>query len=48
VGSPKKDEYRNRFSVDGIMIGRAAIGYQRIFNEIKTCIKLSEHLAPHD
>jgi tRNA-dihydrouridine synthase B len=28
-------EYKNRYGVDGIMIGRAAIGYPWIFNEIK-------------
>jgi tRNA-dihydrouridine synthase B len=28
-------EYRNRYGVDGIMIGRAAIGYPWIFDEIK-------------
>lgn len=36
VDSPQKAlEYKNRFGVDGIMIGRAAIGYPWIFNEIK-------------
>jgi tRNA-dihydrouridine synthase len=28
-------EYKNRYGVDGIMIGRAAIGYPWIFDEIK-------------
>jgi tRNA-dihydrouridine synthase B len=28
-------EYKNKYGVDGIMIGRAAIGYPWIFNEIK-------------
>ena len=28
-------EYRNKYGIDGIMIGRAAIGYPWIFNEIK-------------
>ena len=28
-------EYRNKYGVDGIMIGRASIGYPWIFNEIK-------------
>jgi tRNA-dihydrouridine synthase len=32
--------------VDGIMIGRAAIGYPWIFNEIKHFLKTGEHLAP--
>jgi nifR3 family TIM-barrel protein len=37
VDSPEKAlEYKNKYGVDGIMIGRAAIGYPWIFNEIKT------------
>lgn len=36
IDSPKKAlEYRNKYGIDGIMIGRAAIGYPWIFNEIK-------------
>lgn len=36
IDSPEKAlEYRNRYGVDGIMIGRAAIGYPWIFREIK-------------
>ena len=36
VDSPEKAKsYRERYGVDGIMIGRAAIGYPWIFNEIK-------------
>lgn len=36
IDSPEKAvEYRNRYGVDGIMIGRAAIGYPWIFSEIK-------------
>jgi nifR3 family TIM-barrel protein len=36
IDSPRKAlEYRNRYGVDGIMIGRAAIGYPWIFREIK-------------
>ena len=36
IDSPEKAlEYRNTYGVDGIMIGRAAIGYPWIFNEIK-------------
>ena len=36
IDSPKKAlEYRNTYGIDGIMIGRAAIGYPWIFNEIK-------------
>lgn len=47
IDSPEKAvEYKNRFGVDGIMIGRAAIGYPWIFNEIKHYIKTGEHLPP--
>src|SRR6478609_4500560 len=36
IDSPQKALlYKNRYGVDGIMIGRAAIGYPWIFNEIK-------------
>ncbi|CAF3357589.1 unnamed protein product [Rotaria socialis] len=36
IDSPQKAiEYQNRYGVDGIMIGRAAIGYPWIFREIK-------------
>ena len=37
--------YKNRYGVDGIMIGRAAIGYPWIFNEIKHFIATGEHAA---
>lgn len=47
IDSPEKAlDYRNRFGVDGIMIGRASIGYPWIFNEIKHFIHTGEHLAP--
>ncbi|MBX2845774.1 MAG: tRNA dihydrouridine synthase DusB [Saprospiraceae bacterium] len=47
INSPEKAlEYKNRYGVDGIMIGRAAIGYPWIFNEIKHFFKTGEHLAP--
>ena len=36
IDSPHKaQEYKNRYGVDGLMIGRAAIGYPWIFDEIK-------------
>lgn len=39
IDSPQKAfEYKNRYGVDGIMIGRAAIGYPWIFREIKEYI----------
>lgn len=45
VDSPEKAlEYRNKYGVDGIMIGRAAIGYPWIFDEVKHYMKTGEHL----
>jgi tRNA-dihydrouridine synthase B len=45
IDSPVKAlEYKNRFGVDGIMIGRAAIGYPWIFNEIKHYLQTGKHL----
>jgi tRNA-dihydrouridine synthase B len=45
IDSPEKAlEYKNRYGVDGIMIGRAAIGYPWIFNEIKHFLKTGAHL----
>jgi tRNA-dihydrouridine synthase B len=47
IDSPEKAlECKNRFGVDGIKIGRAAIGYPWIFNEIKYYLKTGEHLPP--
>ncbi|MCP3930068.1 MAG: tRNA dihydrouridine synthase DusB [Bacteroidetes bacterium] len=47
INSPQKAlEYRNRYGVDGIMIGRASIGYPWIFREIKHYFKTGELLAP--
>lgn len=46
IDSPEKAlEYKNRYDVDGIMIGRAAIGYPWIFNEIKYFFETGKHLA---
>lgn len=46
INSPEKAlEYRNKYGVDGIMIGRASIGYPWVFNEIKHFMKTGEHLA---
>ena len=45
IDSPEKAlEYRNTYGVDGIMIGRASIGYPWIFNEIKHYFKTGEKL----
>ncbi|MGN6618088.1 MAG: tRNA dihydrouridine synthase DusB [Ilyomonas sp.] len=45
IDNPQKAlEYKNRYSVDGIMIGRAAIGYPWIFNEIKHFLQTREYL----
>jgi tRNA-dihydrouridine synthase B len=47
IHSPEKAvEYKNRYGVDGIMIGRAAIGYPWIFNEIKYFVRTGQQLAP--
>src|SRR6476620_11853953 len=45
IDSPQKAvEYRNRYGVDGIMIGRAAIGYPWIFREIRHHLQTGETL----
>jgi nifR3 family TIM-barrel protein len=47
IDSPEKAlEYKNKYGVDGIMIGRASIGYPWIFNEIKHFLKTGEKLDP--
>ncbi|MCA6440543.1 MAG: tRNA dihydrouridine synthase DusB [Sediminibacterium sp.] len=38
-------EYKNKYGVDGVMIGRAAIGYPWIFREIKHYTATGETLA---
>ncbi|MEY4884747.1 MAG: hypothetical protein RL151_56, partial [Bacteroidota bacterium] len=47
IDSPEKAMlYRNRYGVDGIMIGRAAIGYPWIFREIKAYMQDGTLLPP--
>lgn len=47
IDSPEKAlEYKNKYGLDGMMIGRAAIGYPWIFREIKHYFKTGEKLPP--
>jgi len=47
IDTPEKAlEYKQKYGVDGIMIGRAAIGYPWIFREIKHYVQTGEHLPP--
>ena len=47
IDSPQKAKlYREKYGVDGIMIGRAAIGYPWIFNEIKSYLNDGELIDP--
>ena len=47
IDTPEKAlAFKKNYGVDGIMIGRAAIGYPWIFNEIKHFLKSGEHLPP--
>ena len=47
IDSPAKAlEYRERYGVDGIMIGRGSIGHPWIFNEVKYFFETGEYLAP--
>lgn len=47
IDSPEKAlEYKNKYGVDGIMIGRAAIGYPWFFREVKHFFATGEKLAP--
>jgi nifR3 family TIM-barrel protein len=46
IDTPEKAlAYKNRYGVDGVMIGRAAIGYPWIFREIKHFLNTGQHLA---
>ncbi len=47
IDSPEKAvTMKNRYGVDGVMIGRASIGYPWFFREVKHYIKTGEHCAP--
>jgi tRNA-dihydrouridine synthase B len=47
IDSPEKaKEYKERYNVDGIMLGRASIGYPWIFNEIKHYLNTGSKLLP--
>ncbi len=47
VNTPEKaKEMRDRFGLDGAMIGRASIGYPWFFKEAKHFLKTGEHIAP--
>ncbi len=47
IDSPQKAlEYKNRYGVDGIMIGRASIGYPWIFREIRHYFETGQLLEP--
>lgn len=47
IDSPQKAlEYKEKFGLDGMMIGRAAIGYPWIFDEIKHYFQTGEFLPP--
>ena len=47
INSPEKAlNYRNKYGIDGIMIGRAAIGYPWIFAEIKHFFNTGNFLSP--
>ena len=43
---PKALAYKNKYGVDGIMIGRAAIGYPWIFREIKHFLQEGKLMQP--
>jgi tRNA-dihydrouridine synthase len=47
VDTPEKAmEMRDKYGLDGAMIGRASIGYPWFFREVKHFFATGEHLAP--
>ncbi|WP_288372026.1 tRNA dihydrouridine synthase DusB [uncultured Algoriphagus sp.] len=49
IDSPEKAaEFKSKYNVDGMMIGRASIGYPWIFNEIKHYLSTGEKLPAPD
>jgi nifR3 family TIM-barrel protein len=49
IDTPEKAlDFKNRYGVDGIMIGRASIGYPWIFNEIKHYLKFGNKISAPD
>jgi tRNA-dihydrouridine synthase B len=49
VNTPEKaKEMRDKFGLDGAMIGRASIGYPWFFKEVKHFLKTGEHIAKPD
>lgn len=49
MDSPEKVlEYKNRYGVDGVMIGRASIGHPWIFNEVKHFMQHGVHAVAPD
>ncbi len=47
IDSPEKAvAMKNRYGVDGVMIGRATIGYPWFFREVKHFIQTGEHCSP--
>lgn len=46
IDSPQKAlEYRNRYGIDGIMIGRAAIGYPWVFREVRHFLRTGKVMS---
>jgi nifR3 family TIM-barrel protein len=47
INTPEKAlEMKNKYGIDGIMIGRASIGYPWIFREMKHFLQIGKHLPP--